>query len=141
MSAFSTILSASPLSSSPPSSANEPQRVDHLALLVHHVVVLQQPLAGLEVLHLDALLRLLDRARDQRVRDDLALLGAHPVHQLGDAVRPEQAHQVVFERQEELRRARIALAAGAAAQLAVDAPRLVALGADDVQAADLDRRR
>src|SRR6185295_12460414 len=33
------------------------------------------------------------------------------------------------------RRARIALAAGAAAELVVDAARLVALGADDVQAA------
>ena len=53
--------------------------------------------------------------------------------------RPEETHQVVFEREEELRRARIALTAGAAAQLAVDAPRLVALGADDVQAADLHR--
>ena len=43
----------------------QPQRVDHLALLVHHVVVLEQPLALLEVLQLDALLRLLDGARDQ----------------------------------------------------------------------------
>ena len=34
------------------------QRVDDLALLVHHVVVLEQPLAALEVLQLDALLRL-----------------------------------------------------------------------------------
>ena len=64
-----------------------------------------------------------------------------PVHQLRDALGAEQPHQVVFERQEEVRRARIALAAGAAAQLAVDAPRLVPLGADDVQAADLHRRR
>ena len=56
----------------------------------------------------------------------------------GDAVGPEDPHQVVFERQVEARRARVALAAGAAAQLVVDAPRLVALGADDVQAAERD---
>ena len=37
--------------------------------------------------------------------------------------------------QVEARRARVALAAGAAAQLVVDAPRLVALGGDDAQAA------
>src|SRR5690606_4957456 len=37
-------------------------------------------------------------------------------------------------------RARIALASGAAAQLVVDAPRLVPLGADDVQAAGGDDR-
>ena len=36
------------------------QRVDVLALLVHHVVVLEQVLAGGEVLRLDLLLRALD---------------------------------------------------------------------------------
>ena len=49
----------------------------------------------------------------------------------------EDAHQVVFEREIEAARARIALATRAAAQLVVDAARLVALGADDVQAARL----
>ena len=52
-----------------------------------------------------------------------------------DAVAGEDAHQRVFERQVEARAARVALAAGAAAQLVVDAARFVALGADDVQAA------
>ena len=70
-------------------------------------------------------------ARVTSVRDDLALLGAVLSMQRGDAVRAEQPHQVVFERDEELRRARVALAAGTAAQLAVDAARFVALGADD----------
>ena len=72
------------------------------------------------------------------VLDRHALLHAEPLHQAGDAVRPEDPHQVVFEREVEARRARVALAAGAAAQLVVDAPRLVALGADDVQAAERD---
>ena len=45
--------------------------VDHLALLVHHVVVLQQPLSGFEVLQLHPLLRPLDRLRDHRVRQHL----------------------------------------------------------------------
>ena len=49
----------------------------------------------------------------------------------------EQAHQVVLERDEEVRGAGVALARAAAAQLAVDAAGLVALGADDVQAAGL----
>ena len=61
-----------------------------------------------------------------------------PLHQARDAVRPEDAHQVVFERQVEARGARVALAAGAAAQLVVDAARLVPLGADDVEAAQVD---
>ena len=112
------------------------QRVDHLALLVHDVVVFQQPLAGLEVLQLDALLRRLDRPRDERVREHLAFLGPHAIHQLCDAVRAEQPHQVVLERQEELRGPRVALPAGTAAQLPVDAPRLVAFRPDDVEAAE-----
>ena len=52
-----------------------------------------------------------------------------------DAVAGEDAQQRIVERQVEARRARVALAARAAAQLVVDAARLVALGADDVQAA------
>ena len=59
----------------------------------------------------------------------------HPVEHL---VVAEDAHQVVFQRQEELRGARVALAAGAAAQLVVDAPALVALGADHKEAARLE---
>ena len=52
-----------------------------------------------------------------------------------DAVRREPLHERVLEGQVEARRAGVALAAGAAAQLVVDAARVVALGADDVQAA------
>ncbi len=98
------------------------QRVDDLTLLVHHVVVLEQPLARLEVLELDALLGLLDGARDQRVGEHLTLLGAHRIHQLCDSLGAEQTHQIVFERQEELRRARITLTTRASTKLPIDAP-------------------
>ena len=71
--------------------------------------------------------------------DRLVLLEAealqHRVHALG----AEDAHQIVLQRQEELRPAGIALAARAAAQLVVDAAALVPLGADDVEAAGVDR--
>ena len=50
----------------------------------------------------------------------------------------EDAHQVVFHRQVEAARARVALPSRPAAQLIVDAPRLVPLGADDVEPADGD---
>ncbi len=115
------------------------QAVDDLALLVHHVVVLEQVLADVEVVRLDPLLRAADRAGHQRVLDDLALLDAQRSMMAGDALGAEEAHEVVLERQEEARRAGIALAAGAAAQLAVDAARLVALGAEDVQPAGIRR--
>ena len=64
----------------------------------------------------------------------------HPelLHQARDAVRPEDAHQVVLERQVEAGRTGIALAAGAAAQLVVDPAGLVALGGKDVQTVQAD---
>ena len=110
-------------------------RVDDLALLVHDVIELEQLLACLEVLQLDALLRLADRRRDPRMGDDFAFLGAGAIHDAGNAVGAEQPHQVVFEREKEDALPRIALAPRPAAQLAVDAPRLVPLGPDDDEAA------
>ena len=53
-------------------------------------------------------------------------------------VASEDAHQVVLEREEEPGAAGVALASGAAPQLVVDPPRLVALGADDVEPAEPD---
>ena len=46
----------------------------------------------------------------------------------------EDAHQVVFQREIEAGFAGVALTAGAAAKLIVDASRLVTLGAEDEQA-------
>ena len=73
------------------------QRIDHFTLLVHHIVILQKAFARLEVLELDALLRLLDGSGDERVREHLALLGPHAVHQLRNPIRSEESHEVVFE--------------------------------------------
>ena len=56
------------------------------------------------------------------------------------ALAAEDAQQRILERHVEARRAGVALPPGAAAQLVVDAPRLVPLGADDVQAAGGDHR-
>ena len=72
------------------------------------------------------------------VLDRDALLHAEALHEPRQAVGSEDAHEVVLEREVEARGARVALAAGAAAELVVDAPRLVPLGADDVEAAELD---
>ena len=120
--------------------------VDDPALLVHDVVVLEHALADEEVLLLDLPLGLLDLLGEHPGLDRLlvALLVGRPeaVEDLVDPVAGEQAHEVVLGGEEEARLARVALAAGAAAELVVDAPRLVALGADDEQAAGLhDLRR
>ena len=96
--------------------------------------------AGVEVHALDLLLSARDRACDPRVLDRLDL---QRLHQPADAVcgRSEDLHQVVFEGDEEPARARISLTAGTTAQLVVDAAALVALGADDVQPADVSDAR
>src|SRR3954467_9498124 len=112
--------------------------VDRLALLVHHVVVLEEVLADVEVLSLDPLLRALDGLRQPGMLDGLVLLDAERLHQLGNPIRGEDPHQVVFQAHVELGGARIALPAAAAAKLVVDAPRLVPLGTEDVQAAGRD---
>ena len=111
----------------------------HLALVVHHVVVFQEVLADVEVARLDLLLRLLERLVDPGMDDRLVFLEAellqHAVHALG----AEDAHQVVLQRQEEFRAAGVALAAGAAAQLVVDAAAFVAFGGEHVEAAGGER--
>ncbi len=110
--------------------------VDHLALLVHDVVVLEHLFADLVIVVLDLRLRVLDRFRQDAGFDRRFVGELDEVHHLLNALGAEKAHQLIVERDVEARRARIALTAGTAAQLVVDASRLVALGADDVQAAD-----
>ena len=115
--------------------------VDDLALLVHDVVVLEHVLAGREVHRLDLALRALDRLGDEAGLDGHVVGDLRALHHPADAVHAvaaEQAHEVVLEREVELRDAGVALASGTAAQLVVDAPRLVTLGAEDGQAAGLD---
>src|SRR3954447_6727656 len=100
--------------------------VDDAALLVHDVVVLEHALADEEVLLLDLALGLLDLLGEHPGLDGLlvALLvvGAELVEDAVDPVAGEQADEVVLGAEEEARLARVALAAGAAAQLVVDAP-------------------
>ena len=110
--------------------------VDHLALLVHDLVVLEDVLADLGVALLDGVLRPLDGLGDH-LRLDRHVVGQglahHPLHGAGG----EEPHELVLERQVEAALAGVALAAGTAAQLVVDAAALVALGAEHVEAAEL----
>ena len=105
--------------------------VDDGALVVHHVVVLEESFTHAEVVFLHFLLRLFNLLGDHGVLNDFALLETHAVHDAGDAVGAEDAHEVVFERDEEEAAAGVALTAGTTTQLAVDAAGLVAFGADD----------
>ena len=112
--------------------------VDDLALLVHDVVVLKNALTHGEVDALDLVLGALNGLGDDLVLDRHVVAHIGRDHHLRDAVHlvaAKQTHQIVLERQVELGLARIALTAGTATQLVVDTAGLMALGADNGQAA------
>ncbi len=109
--------------------------VDDLALLVHHLVVLEDVLADLRVLRLDGGLRPFDRLGDH-LRLDRLVVGQRPAHHVAQRTGGEQAHQVVVEAEEEPALAGVTLTAGAAAQLVVDATAVVAFRTDDVEATE-----
>lgn len=71
--------------------------VHDFTLLVHDIVILEDVLADVEVARLDLLLRVLDGIRDELVFDWLVLVHAELVHDARDAVRGEEAQQIVFE--------------------------------------------
>ena len=75
--------------------------VNRLALLVDHVVQLDDALAHVEVEALDARLGALDRLRNETRLDGHVLLDAEALHETRDTVRGEALHEVVVERQVE----------------------------------------
>src|SRR5690606_568949 len=111
--------------------------VDDLALLVEHVVVLEQTLADGVVLLLDLFLGALDGAVEPGVFELFAVLHRAFHHAGGEVALEEEAHEVVLKREEELGETGVALTRATAAQLAIDAAGFVTLGADDVEAAEL----
>ncbi len=113
----------------------KPPLVDDLALFVSHLVVLEQLLAGLGVAALDGVLGSLDCLGDHACLDR-HVIGQGSSHDPADGTGREQPHQLVLERQVEPALAAIALAPGPAPELVVDAPALVALAPEDVEATD-----
>ena len=108
--------------------------VDHLALLVHHFVVLEGLLADLSVADLDVVLGPFDGPGNHAVLDRDVL--GEPAHGPGHHALGEQAHELVLQGQEETALARVALAAAAAPELVVHPAGFVALGSQHVQATE-----
>jgi hypothetical protein len=117
------------------------EAINDFALFVHDIVEFERALSLLEIVLLDAFLGLLDGFIQQRMLKFLAFFEAHFFHVFDDAVRAEQAHEIVFEADEKVRRPRIALARAPATQLPVNAAGFVAFCADDMQAADVSDTR
>ena len=91
--------------------------------------------ARLEVLSFHRFLRRLNALRDQPRLNRHTFFHPQLQHQSLQALAAEDAHQVVFQREEEARAARVALPPGAPAQLVINAPRFVPLRPQDVQPA------
>ena len=109
--------------------------VDDFTLLVHDVVVLQDGFTRLEVAGLHGLLRLLDGIGKHLVIKRRIVVHIQRFHHAHDPLRAEKTHDVIRQCQIEPAFARVALTAGTAAQLIVDTSGLVALRAEDEQAA------
>ena len=112
--------------------------VDDLPLLVHDVVVLQHGLTGLEVPGLPRWSGRSHGAGEHLVLDGGVLVEVHTLHHVLVIRSPPNRRMRSSSRGDvEPGLAGVALTAGTAAELVVDAAGFVALGADDEQAAGL----
>ena len=94
--------------------------IDNLALAVHNIVKLKHVFAYAEVAAFNLALRVFNGICQHLVLDRLVVLNAERLHKVLNAFAAEQAHKIVFKRNVKPRFARVALTAGAAAQLIVD---------------------
>ena len=74
------------------------EAVQHLALLVHHVVILQRAFADGEIVLFHAALGGFDGAVEPAMHERLALLHPQLLHDVADPSAAEQPHQIVFQR-------------------------------------------
>ena len=98
------------------------QTVNRLALLIHDVVILEQVFARFKVSPFYRLLRRLNAFGNHLRLDGNTFLHPQTLHQCLDLVTGKDAHQVVFERKEKARRARVSLAPGTTAELIINPP-------------------
>ena len=108
--------------------------VNDLALLVHYFVVLKNILSDFAVSLFDGGLRTLDRLR-HHARFNRFVFRKRAAHYPAECTCSEQAHQFVIQAEIEAAFAWVSLAACATTQLIIDSPRLVALGAQNIEAA------
>src|SRR5271157_728582 len=112
--------------------------VDRFALLVHHVVILEEIFSYLEVVPFDPCLGVLNGLCDQLVLYGHIFVHAELAEERRYPFRAENPHDLIFQRNVETGRPRVSLPPGPASKLIVDAPRFVPLRAEYVQTTQLD---
>src|SRR5207245_2246746 len=111
--------------------------VDLVPLVVQHVVELESAFADVEVAAFDLDLRLRDRPGHHARLDRRRVVEAQTRHEARDVVRGKDADEIVLQRAVKARASGVTLTARTAAELVVDAPRLVPLSPDDVKPAEI----
>ena len=96
-----------------------PSLVNYFALVVHHIIILQQTLTYAEVVFFHLFLGTFYTLRNHAVLDNLAFFQAHAVHEAGNALAAKKAHEVIFQTHKELAATGVSLATRTTAQLAV----------------------
>src|SRR5262249_16527258 len=111
--------------------------LQRVALFLDQRRVSSQGFADFIILSLHDPLQSFDLVADGMMLDRLVRRGGADFRR-DQPVNAEARHQVVFKADEETRRARVALPAGAPAKLVVYAPALVTIGSDDVKPAEFN---
>ena len=75
--------------------------VEDFTLLVHDIVIFQDVLTDFKVVAFDFLLGLFNGPGDHLGRNRFVFIHAQLIHELGNIVRAEDTHEVVFQGQEE----------------------------------------
>ena len=109
--------------------------INHLALLIHHFVVLQHVLTNFGVTCFDSTLSAFDGFGDHLVFNCFVIRQCTS-HDPTQCTGREQTHQFVFKAQIETTRAGVTLTARSSTQLIVDTTTLMTLRANDIQATD-----
>jgi hypothetical protein len=114
-----------------------PPPVNRRALFIQNVIVFQKMLPDIEICTLHLGLRLRNSLRHKSHVNRHIVGNVEPFHKSFDAVAAEDAHEVILKRQKESRRTWITLTPGTPAELVVNPPRFMPLGADYVKPSNI----
>ncbi|MCY1538638.1 hypothetical protein D9M68_741900 [compost metagenome] len=106
-------------------------------MAVDDVVILNDIFTRIEIVPLNTFLCRFKRLADGFVLNRSLFINTEAVHQCRDTFTLEDTHKVVFSRNEELRLARITLAAATSTKLIINTTRFVTLRADNNKSAKL----
>ena len=113
------------------------ESIDLLPLFVHHIVIFKGVLAHRVIALLDTFLRCFNRFIEHSGGNRLSFRRTERLQESRSSGARQKGAEGIFKGDIEFGGSRISLAGAAAAQLSVDAARLVACRADDIEAAEI----